>query len=78
MATYIIRNSAGGNGRKFRWDAAKGLTLTALRHAVACGVCGGPDFAGEASEAAAREYEDVHMQYIDGECSDAVTRIFQR
>ena len=77
MANYIIRNSAGGNARTFRWSAKAGMSTAALTHAVECSRWGGPVFDGDAADEAQAEFAEIHEQYLSGECSDLVAAIFQ-
>ena len=71
---YSVGNMAGGNCRNFQ---ANHLTETALRHAVACSACGGPVFGGPDAEMARGLYEEIYEQYLAGECSEKVERIFE-
>lgn len=71
---YTISNSAGGNERAFRWTM-NGLSITALQHAVACGP--DPIFGGEAGSLASEDYDEVYNQYLDGDCGDYITSIFE-
>ena len=77
MTKYTIENAAGGNKKEFAWNAAKGMSLVALRHAVACGGFGGPVFGGECADAARAEFDEINRQYTDGECTETVAKIFQ-
>jgi hypothetical protein len=72
---FYIENIAGGSRKEFRWND-KGLSLAALRHTHSASMYGGPVFGGEAGDLARAEYDDIYEQYLSGECTETVERIF--